>query len=189
MSPSTVHESVLLWLRDDPSRLGALLEVTGRVRWSASLVVEDSALRSALPVEVTPDLVLREAAAADAGKWVLVEVQRRPDEAKARRWPLAMAVMGDRYGLDGELVVITASRAVANWARRAAVHRSGETRWGVRPTVLHLGPAEAEMILLRGAPEMAVFAAWVMQRRRGRRAAELARRALERATTVADERL
>jgi hypothetical protein len=61
MSPTTVHESVLLWLRDDPSRLSALLEVTGHERWSVSLSVEDSALRSALPVEVTPDLVLRDA--------------------------------------------------------------------------------------------------------------------------------
>lgn len=186
MSPSTVHESVLVWLRDDPSRLGALLELTGHRPWTAVLAVEDSALRAAFPVEVTPDLVLREMAVPNAGRWALVEVQRRIDAAKARRWPLAMAVMGDRYGVDGQLVVITASRAVAAWARRVAVHRSDETTWGVKPTVLHLGPAEAEMILAKGAPEMAVFAAWVMHRRRGPRAAAFARRALDRAAAVAN---
>ena len=128
--------------------------------------------------------MLRDPSAADAGKWAVVEVQRRIDAAKARRWPLAMALMGDRYGVDGELVVITASSRVASWARGAAVHRSGETRWGVRPTVLHLGPQEAERILAEGAPEMAVFAAWVMQQRRGAQAAAIARRALPHARPV-----
>lgn len=189
MAPSTVHESVLLWLRDDPSRLDTLLEVTGHAPRSAVLVVDDSALRVAFPVEVNADLALLEAAEARTRKWALTEVQRKPDEKKARRWPLMMAVMADRYGPDGELVVITASAAVARWARGVAVHRSGGTWWGVRPTVLRLGPAEAELILAKAPPEMAVFAAWVMQGRRGPKAADLARRALARGATVADERL
>lgn len=97
-------------------------------------------------------------------------MQRQRDEEKARRWLLAMAVMGDRFGPNGELIVITASAAVARWARHVASHKTGATRWGVVPTVLLMGPAEADAILAKGPPEMAVFAAWVTQGRKGRRA-------------------
>ena len=184
MSSSTAHESVLLWLRDDPSWLCALLKLTGHAPCSATLAVQDSALREAFPLEVTPDLVLR-----DGARWMVVEIQRRRDPEKARRWPLAMAAMSNCYGPDGELVVITHSAAVARWALHVAVRQTGATRWGVVPTVVLLGRAEAEAILATAAPEMAVFAAWVMQERFGRVAADLARRALERAETVADARL
>ena len=166
-----------------------LLDLTGHASDPVVMEVQDSVLRTVIPVEVTPDLVLREAGAGAAGRWVLVEVQRQADEAKARRWPLAMAVMGDRFGPNGELIVITASASVARWARRVASHRTGATRWGVVPTVLLLGPAEAEVILARGPPEMAVFAAWATQGRRGRRALDLARRALARSDAVEDDRL
>ncbi|MDO9020951.1 MAG: hypothetical protein Q8S73_00315, partial [Deltaproteobacteria bacterium] len=168
MPPTTVHESVLLWLRDDPSQLCTLLDLTGHAPCPSQLEVEDSALRKGLTVDVTPDLVLRSPASHEVRRWVLIEVQRQRDAEKARRWPLAMATMGDRYGPDGELIVITASASVARWARRVASHRRGGTRWGVEPTVLLLGPAEAEAILAKGPPEMAVFAAWVTQGRKGR---------------------
>jgi hypothetical protein len=183
---STAHESVLLWLRDDPSRLGALLSLTGHALLAAQLAVEDSALRVAFPVEVTPDLVLREATSAPARRWVLVEVQRQPDEAKARRWPLAMAAMANRHGPHGELVVITSSAKVARWAHAVAFHRAGETGWGVTPTVLRLGLREAATIIAHGPPEMAVFAAWAAQGRRGGRALAIAEAALARAATIAD---
>lgn len=186
MAPSTVHEMVLLWLRDDPSQLAALLALTHHAPCPVGLVVEDSALRAAFPVEVTPDLVLRDPG---TGRWLLVEVPRRPDEAKARRWPLAMAAMADRNGPDGDLLVITSSRAVARWAVKVADHRRAEGRWGVRPIVLLLGATEADALLDRGPPELAVFAAWVMQGRRGPRAVSVVRRALERAAEIQDARL
>ncbi len=189
MPPTTVHESVLLWLRDDPSQLRTLLDLTGHAPCPSQLEVEDSALRMALTVDVAPDLVLRTPDSRKVRRWVIIEVQRQRDEEKARRWPLAMAVMGDRFGPHGELIVITASAAVARWARRVAMHRKGTTRWGVVPTVLLLGPAEAEVILAKGPPEMAVFAAWVTQGRKGPRAFDLARRALDRSDAVEDERL
>ena len=147
MTTSTVHESVLLWLRDDPSRLSSLLVLTGHPPCPPMLTVEDSALRVIVPIEVSPDLVLRDL---ETSEWVLVEVQRRPDKAKARRWPMAMAAMADRHGPRGELVVITASSAVARWAKRVARHEKGETRWGVTPTVLLLGVAEAEVVFPLG---------------------------------------
>lgn len=186
MAPSTVHESLLLWLRDDPSQLSTLLGLLGHEPCPTTLTVEDSALRVAFPVEVTPDLVL-----CDPGsrRWVLVEVQRQPDEDKARRWPLAMSAMADRHGPDGELVVITPSIAVARWAATIASHHRGGTRWGVAPTVLRLGSPEADAMLTRGPPELAVFAAWVMQGRWGARAVAVVRRAMERAGEIRDERL
>ncbi|MBK8691188.1 MAG: hypothetical protein IPN17_02480, partial [Deltaproteobacteria bacterium] len=54
MAPSTVHESLLLWLRDDPSQLSTLLGLLGHEPCPTTLTVEDSALRVAFPVEVTP---------------------------------------------------------------------------------------------------------------------------------------
>ncbi|MBK8697743.1 MAG: hypothetical protein IPN17_37210 [Deltaproteobacteria bacterium] len=164
MTPSNAHESVLLWLRDDPSRLSTLLALTGHAPCSSTLAVEDSALRAAYPIEVTPDLVLRDPI---SGHWVLVEVQRQPDEAKARRWFLAMAAMAPQHGPHGELVVVTSSRAVARWALDVANHRRGGTSWGVTPTVLRLGPKEADALLTSGPPELAVIAAWVMNHRHG----------------------
>ena len=186
MTTSTVHESVLLWLRDDPSRLSALLTITGHSPCPPTLTVVDSTLRAIVPVEVSPDLVRRDS---ESSRWVLVEVQRRPDEAKGRRWPMAMATMADRHGMRGELVVITASAAVARWAKYVAAHECGETRWGVTPTVLLLGVEEAEAVLLYGAPELGVFAAWVLQDRHGPRALDIARRAFERAEYIADAAL
>lgn len=176
---------MLLWLRDAPSLLAPLLALKGPSDCPAALVVEDSALRVAFPVEVSPDLALR---ATGSPRWYLLEVQRRIDVEKARRWPLAMAAMADRYGPDGELIVITTSRAVARWAMRVAVHRVGVTAWGVRPRVILLGEAEAEA-LLAGAPELAVFAAWAMQGRRGPAALSVVRRAIARTSEVTDERL
>lgn len=186
MTPSNAHESVLLWLRDDPSWLSTLLGLTGHEPCSPTLIVEDSALRAAYPIEVSPDLVLRDPI---SGHWVLVEVQRQPDEAKARRWFLAMAAMANQHGPHGELVVITPSRAVARWALDIANHRCGGTRWGVTPTVLRLGPKEADAVLTNGPPELAVFAAWVMQGRRGAEAIDLARRAITRAETITEAQL
>ena len=189
MSLTPAHELALLWLRDDPSRLRALLDLTGHPPWPAALAVEDSALRAAFPVQVTPDMVLREVTSNAAPRWMLVEVQRKRDPDKARRWPLAMAAMADRYGPDGQLVVITASRAVARWAARVAVHDAGRTRWGVRPTVLLIGRAEVERLLAEAPPELATFAAWGVQGRRGAQALDVARRALHRVALIDDERL
>lgn len=100
-----------------------------------------------------------------------------------------MSAMADRHGPDGELVVITPSIAVARWAATIASHHTGGTRWGVAPTVLRLGSPEADAMLTRGPPELAVFAAWVMQGRWGARAVAVVRRAMERAGEIRDERL
>lgn len=55
--------------------------------------------------------------------------------------------------------------------------------------MLLLGHAEAEAILAKGPPELAVFAAWATHGRKGPRALDIARRALARSATVLDERL
>ena len=110
-------------------------------------------------------------------------------ETAPPRWFLAMAAMASQHGPHGELIVITHSASVARWSLHVASHRSGGTRWGVTPTVLRLGPREADGLLANGPPELAVFAAWVMQNRRGPGAVDLARRAIARTEAIADAQL
>nr|MBK7065847.1 hypothetical protein [Deltaproteobacteria bacterium] len=62
-------------------------------------------------------------------------------------------------------------------------------RWGVTPTVLRLGPKEADALLTSGPPELAVIAAWVTNHRHGAVALDLAQRAFRRAESIADEAL
>jgi len=100
-----------------------------------------------------------------------------------------MAAMANQHGPHGELIVITHSASVARWALHVASHRSGGTRWGVTPTVLRLGPKQADALLANGPPELSVFAAWVMQNRRGPGAVDLARRAIARTEAIADAQL
>lgn len=112
--------------------------------------------------------------------WLVVEVQLRRDARKRRRWALATALLLDRTGKPGDLVVITPSARVAAWARDVAVVEGPlGTRMGVAPVVILLGRAEAEALLATGRPELAFFAAWAMRRRKGRKARDVVTRALE----------
>jgi len=81
-----------------------------------------------------------------------VEVQNRPDETKARSWHLAASVLLQRHGM-GDLVVITASRAVARWAAAVVRHR-GElgTVMGIRPVIIHLSREQITALLDPAAP-------------------------------------
>ena len=182
MPASTSHETLLVWLRDAPDLVDHLVAGVGGGVPHAGWTLEDSALREAYPVEVHPDLVLRDAS---AGRWMIVEVQLQPDADKARRWPLMMAVMGNRHGVDGQLVVITRSASVAAWALDVGLHpgRLGAV-WGVVPAVLHLGEAEALRLLDHGPPELAAVAAWIVEGRDDEGAERVVRRALARVAEV-----
>lgn len=69
-------------------------------------------------------------------------------------------------GRMGDLVVITASRAVARWAKRVAQHR-GElgTVKGLTPVVLHVGRGAIDDLLDPTFPALALFAVWAVKRR------------------------
>src|SRR4051812_49038859 len=114
--PSAVHEIAVARLSQDPSLLPSLAEkLLGRPPPRVLRPV-DSALRLANPEEVRPDLIL---ARGKRGPWDAVEVQRRRDHAKARRWPLLVALLHDQRRRMGDLWVLTACRSTARWARTA----------------------------------------------------------------------
>lgn len=111
--------------------------------------------------------------------WILVELQNRKDERKARTWHLATSVLLQRHRM-GDLVVITASRAVARWAADVAEHRGDlGTRKGLTPVVLYLSRKELKRLLDPATPELALFAVWARCRGAGPEAKQVARRALE----------
>lgn len=146
------------------------------VKLPRSLKPSDATLRFAKPAELRLDLAYR----GGRRRWVLVELQRSVDPAKRRRWPLAASLLHDQTGVAGDVVVITARRAVARWAERVACVR---TRLGtvlqLKPVVLHLGDAESNALLDERHPELALFAAWAMQHRHGPRARAVVERAIE----------
>ncbi|WP_437637423.1 hypothetical protein [Sorangium sp. So ce854] len=174
--PSTPHEVLIVALREQPGLLGALVSRLTGVQLPRSLKPTDATLRFVKPAELRLDLVLQ----GGRRRWVLVELQRSIDPAKRRRWPLAASLLFSQTGALGDVVVITARRAVARWAERVACVR---TRLGtvlqLKPVVLHLGAPESEALLDERSPELALFAAWAMQHRHGPGARAIVERAFE----------
>jgi hypothetical protein len=126
--------------------------------------------------EIRPDLLFSEG----SGRWVGVEVQRRIDTEKARRWPLLCSIQNDRHGA-GDLIVITHRRSVARWARRVATARGPlGSRLSFTPVVLSLAePANLARLLDAARPELAFFAAWAMHARHGSGARAVVVRSLD----------
>ncbi|WP_437308816.1 hypothetical protein [Sorangium sp. So ce388] len=174
--PSTPHEVLIVALREQPGLLGALVSRLTGVQLPRSLKPTDATLRFVKPAELRLDLVLQ----GGRRRWVLVELQRSVDPAKRRRWPLAASLLFSQTGALGDVIVITARRAVARWAERVACVR---TRLGttlqLKPVVLHLGAAESKALLDERRPELALFAAWAMQHRHGPAARAVVERAFE----------
>ena len=103
---------------------------------------------------------------------------RHPD--KRRRWLLAVGVLLDQTGVLGDIIVITARRSVARWARKVAhiVTELG-TRLSLTPVVFHLGPANVKLLLDEQRPELALFAAWAMHHRHGPKARDVVEQAIK----------
>jgi hypothetical protein len=167
---------LIVALREQPGLLGALVSKLTGVRLPRRLKPADATLRFVKPAELRLDLVLH----GGRRRWVLVELQRSVDPAKRRRWPLAASLLFSQTGALGDVIVITARRAVARWAERVACVR---TRLGtllqLKPVVLHLGHAEGKALLDERHPELALFAAWAMQHRHGPAARAVVERAFE----------
>ncbi len=169
------HDVLIQALREDPLLLSALLaKLTGRAP-PGRLESVDSALRFTRSPEVRPDVVYR------AGRsWLVCEVQNKRDDTKARSWPIAMATLRFHHRRMGDLIVITASPAVAAWARRVAHERgSAGTTSRLTPVVLLLDLRCARELLDPARPELALCAAWAMQKRHGREAIRIVGRAVE----------
>jgi hypothetical protein len=149
------HDIMVEVLRDQPDLLDRLSRtLTGRPL-PKGLEVADSTVRQAQPIEVRPDAAFQRGV-----DWLLLELK----ETKRM----------------GDLVVITHSRAVAEWAKTVAVHQSAKgTKLGVEPVVLLLDEAAARKLLEEKRPELAFFAAWAMQERHGPEAKEVVQVALK----------
>ncbi|MCC6557210.1 MAG: hypothetical protein IT372_30020 [Polyangiaceae bacterium] len=107
-------------------------------------------------------------------------MQNRIDPAKRRRWLLASTVLLNAHGKMGEVIVITTSRRVARWASTVASARGGlGTRLVLQPVVLLLAGPVVERLLDPAHPDLALFAAWAMQRRHGPEAKKIVERAIE----------
>jgi hypothetical protein len=90
-----------------------------------------------------------------------------------------VSVLLQRDGM-GDVVVITASRSVAAWAKRAAHHRGEQgTSLGLTPVILLLSKDHVAALLDRARPELAIFAVWAGCRGHGPDARGVAKRALE----------
>ncbi|HTN87063.1 MAG TPA: hypothetical protein VL242_25365 [Sorangium sp.] len=174
--PGTAHEVLIVALRDRPALLSDLVErLTGR-SLDAPIEVVDPTVRFTRAIEVRPDLLLR----SRGPGWLMVEVQNAIDTRKRRSWPLAVSLLVHQEKAMGDVLVITASRHVASWAKRAAHHRGDHgTRLEVTPRVLLLAGRRLEDLLDPARPELALFAAWAMHHRRGPAARRIVLRALE----------
>jgi hypothetical protein len=118
--PGTPHEVVMRAIRENPELFAEILRRIGGTALPGPIEIIDSNVRFAASLETRPDLVVRTTSA--ASRWTIIEQNRR-DDRKCRSWPLAVSVLLQRDGM-GDVVVITASRSVAEWAKRAAHHRS-----------------------------------------------------------------
>ncbi|MBI5518396.1 MAG: hypothetical protein HY909_31785 [Deltaproteobacteria bacterium] len=168
------HETMVLALQEDPSLLRRLLALAGRRVPLRGMTVEDTAVRWVASAEVRPDLLY----SGPRGAWLAVEVQRQLDRAKPRRWLLLTAVLADQRGVMGDLLVVTASPAVARWAQRFHHRGRSGSEVQLRPTVLLLAGGTLEALLDPKRPALAFLAAWAMQDRRGAAARRVVRRAL-----------
>jgi hypothetical protein len=175
--PGTPHEVVLLAIRESPELFAELLRRVVGTDMPGPIEVMDSNVRYAASLETRPDLVLRTPNA--TSKWTILELQNRKDESKCRSWPLAVSVLLQRDGM-GDVVVITASRSVAAWAKGAAHHRGERgTSLGLTPVILLLSKDQAAALLDPARPELAIFAVWAGCRDHGPTARGVAKRALE----------
>jgi len=117
--PTQLHEVLVQLLRDDPVVLAWLLEQ------AAGLVLEPGTELRTQPAELT-DLGPAELRAdfvtvlANPKPYLAVvgEVQLARDDAKRRVWPAYSANLWRREGIPVVVLVVTADRAVARWARR-----------------------------------------------------------------------
>lgn len=173
--PSPAHETIVRALHEQPALLAALSERLLGARVVGRLQPVDSNLRAALALEVRPDLVYQGQDAA----WIVAEVQNRIDPDKGRRWPLAAAILLNRVGAMGAVIILTTSQRVAEWARQVAVLRGPvDTELILRPAVLLITPDRARALLDPHHPELALFAVWSVHRRHGPTARRIVRRAV-----------
>src|SRR5215475_10118759 len=170
--PGIPHEVVLLAIREKPELFAEIFRRIAGIDMPGPIQVIDSNVRFATSLETRPDLILSTPSA--SSKWTIIELQNRKDVDKCRSWLLAVSVLLQRDGM-GDLVVVTSSRSVAAWAKRAAHHRGERgTSLGLTPVILLLSSDRLEALLDPTRPELAIFAVWAACRGHGSEARRIA---------------
>lgn len=132
------------------------------------------------PLALLPDAPLPTFRLA-SGAWFSVAVLDSSSDEERGGWPMALTLLAESTGVDGDLIVLTSSKNTGRWARRTQ-RREGllGTRLSLVPLVLHVGLDEAEALLRGPSAHAALVAAWAVHRKDGPRsravAAEAARR-------------
>jgi hypothetical protein len=116
--PSVLHEVLRELFAKRPDLLAPLLERKLALP-AANLVALDSELTDPRTKQLLPDAVLACPDADEPELIVIVEVHLKITEVKRRVWPQYTATAHGRYGCPVVLVVVTPSREVEQWARRA----------------------------------------------------------------------
>ena len=172
---SSSHEAMHRIFQKDPALLTrALQEVLGvtfpEPREFAGMNID---LTEIEPIERRVDTLLR--AETDSGDYLLVvESQRRKDDAKRGSWPYYLSYLYEKYRCEPVLIVTTQNRATARWAAEP-IHLGvpGRPSLTVRPFVL--GPDNVPVIADAREAErdvpLAVLSA--MTHGRGRQAAAI----------------
>ena len=174
--PGSAHEVLLASIHDRPEILAALVAKLRGASLPLGLAPVDSNVRFVEPAEMRPDLLFT----GEHSAWTILELQRKVDPDKRRRWLLAASVLLNQTGVLGDVLVITARRSVARWARRVAHVATGlGTRLALTPVVFHLGVATVKLLIDEQHPELAQFAAWAMHHRHGPKAREVVEQAIE----------
>src|ERR1700679_3054175 len=174
--PGSAHEVLLASIHERPALLAALVTKLRGASLPPGLAPVDSNTRFVETAEVRPDLLLT----GEPHAWTILELQGKVDPDKRRRWLLAASVLLNQTGVLGDVLVITARRSVARWARKVA-HVATElgTRLALTPVVFHLGAATVKLLIDEQHPELAQFAAWAMHHRHGPEAKEVVEQAIE----------
>lgn len=137
--PSTVHEVVVELLRDRRGLLELLLERAGvEVPPHDAVTPVGESLGDALPRELRADGVLRLDHRGEAVLAVVIEVQLDLDGRKLFTWPAYLVGARLRGSCEALVIVVTADRAVATWARAP----------------IHLGPGSVMQPLVLGPDEV-----------------------------------
>jgi hypothetical protein len=174
--PGAPHDILVAAFHEQPSLLEAALERLTHTRTRGRLRVADSVRRIVREVEVRPDNVFE----GGDPPWTVVEVQNEIDPEKPRRWTVLVGAMFDAYGALGDVVVFTATRAVAGWAKTAVRFRTRRgTLLVIEPVVIYLDEDTARSLLDPRRPALALLAAWAMHERHGPRAQKIVVRALD----------
>jgi hypothetical protein len=162
-------------LRERPSLLAELVRRAAGLPLEGPLTPLEATTRFARSIALHTDLLF----SGPRQPWILFELQNVIDERKRQSWLLAVSVLCIREKGMGELVIVTASRSVAAWARRVG-HQRGElgTRVALTPRVILLDRRRVEALLDPAHPGLALFAAWAVHARRGKEACQVVERAL-----------